>query len=305
MKTVLLVLGGGIGNIVQATPTIKSIAESGYIVDLLLHCNSSKDIKDIFSIPQVRSVFLNQPEKRKYDYQLRGPFTPGIIHNAEKNLRSRVNYAQHIPEAEVYYDLAKQIGINRPMGDVTINVGNSGPMPELPGETVAIYPGSKINWAMKRWDKYDNLSNHFKSVLLVGAKTDIRGHGNPAWIKKKWNWPNHVKVQIGTLQETAYAISKCKMFIGNDGGLAHVAAATGIPTFVIFGPSSVVKNKPYSKRAHAIHIDIPCRPCQFKKGPDGKDIFGDNKATCPFDLKCLRNLEVDHVLGEIMKHIDL
>ena len=305
MKTVLFVLGGGIGNIVQATPAIKAIAKSGFTVDLLLHCNSSKDVKDIFSIPQVRSVWLDQPGHRKWTYQLRGPFTPGRVYGVEKCFRSRVDYAQHIPEAEVYYDLAKQIGVKVPMEDVSINVGISGPDPEKLGETVAIYPGSKINWAMKRWDKYDELAIHFRNVVLVGSKTDIQGHGKPAWIKKRWNWPDHVKVQIGTLQETAHLISKCKMFVGNDGGLAHVAAATGIPTFVVFGPSSVVKNKPYSKRAHAIHLDIPCRPCQFKKGPDGKEIFGDNKATCPYNLKCLRNLEVEHVLGEIRKHVDL
>ncbi|MHA1949702.1 MAG: glycosyltransferase family 9 protein [Candidatus Thorarchaeota archaeon] len=303
MKTVLFVLGGGIGNIVQATPAIKAVSERGYTVDLLLHCNSSKDVVEIFSIPEVRSVFLDKTDNSKYDYQLRGPFTPGKIHNANRNINTRVKYAQHIPESEVYYDLAKQIGITKPMGDVSVNVGTTGPDPEKPGETVAIYPGSKHNWAMKRWDKYDELAKHFDSVLLVGSKKDIYSQGDPAWIKKNWSWPKHVKVQIGSLRETAYAISKCKMFIGNDGGLAHVSAATGIPTFVIFGPSSVIKNKPYSKKAYAIAIDIPCRPCQFSKGLDGNQIFGGDKASCPHDMKCMRDLEVNKVLSEIKKHI--
>jgi ADP-heptose:LPS heptosyltransferase len=303
MKTVLFVLGGGIGNIVQATPAIKAISESGYIVDLLLHCNSSKDVVDIFSIPEVRKVYLEKLPPQKYDFQLRGPFTPGKVHNATKSLTTRVNYAQHIEEAKVYYDLAKQMGVTRPMGNASVNVGTKGPDPELPGETVAIYPGSKHNWAMKRWNKYDELAKHFKSVLLVGSKSDIHSHGNPAWIKRHWKWPKHVKFQIGSLQETAHAISKCKMFIGNDGGLAHVAAGTGVPTFVIFGPSSVVKNKPYATNAHAITLDLACRPCQFVAGPDGKQIFGGDKADCPYNLKCLRDLQVNNVLKQIRNHI--
>ena len=34
----------------------------------------------------------------------------------------------------------------------------------------------------------------------------------------------------------AAAIQRCTMFVGNDSGLAHVAAATGAPTLALFGP---------------------------------------------------------------------
>lgn len=293
---ILFVLGGGIGNIVQATPAIQAISSEGHKVDLKLCCNSSKDM-DIFRISSVRNVFVDKNPSGLYDFQLNGPFTPNKKYNCKSMLFSKINYAQHIAEAEVYYDLAKQIGVTAPMPDCKINAGDSDDF--LDPETVAIYPGSKPNWAMKRWDKFDDLCSRFKKVAVVGTKEDIISHGNPAWITKEWKWPDNVSFFTGSLQEVASVISKCKMFIGNDGGLSHVAAATGIPTFVIFGPSSYIKNKPFSSKCFSIGINLPCRPCQFSKGPDGKEIFGGDKGNCHLNMKCMRDMSVDFVLNQI------
>lgn len=303
---VLYVLGGGIGNIVQATPAIQATAAEGHKVDLMIHCNSSGD-HQIYNLPCVGRIFSPQrPPKEQYDVQLNGPFTPGTRHKARKFKKTRIYYAQHLEEAQVYYDLAEQIGIKTPMPNAKVAVGNW-PGKKQDPETIAIYSGSKHNWAMKRWDKYDQLSLRFEKVVIVGTEKDIHSHGDPTWIEKPWKWPKNVKFLTGTLQEVAYAISTCKAFIGNDGGLAHVAAGTGIPTFILFGPSCDIKNKPYASNAHVIAIDLPCRPCQFEKGPDGLQIFGENKASCPYNMKCMRDMSVDYVfdkMQEKMKEVE-
>lgn len=292
--TILFVLGGGIGNIVQATPAVKLAAENGHIVDLLLFCNSSTDM-DIFKLPCVRNVYCNAlPTDYEYDVILQGPFTPNLGSNT---IKSRVNYDQHLPEAYVYYDLIKQIDIYDTLPDAEIAFDRNGPKPEH-AETVAIYTGSKPSWSMKRWDKYDQLVGFYPHVTVIGKSEDIKSHGDPAWIKKAWNWPEHVKFFSGTLAEAACYISHCQFYIGNDGGLSHVAAATGIPTYVLFGPSSDIKNKPFSKNAKSIAVTLPCRPCQFQTGPDGTHIFGDGKSDCPQHMKCMKDMTVDFVLEQ-------
>lgn len=296
MPNTIFVLSGGIGNIVQATPAIKVLLEEGHVVDLALFCNSSKDL-EIFRLPGIRQLYISATNKEKYDYQLTGPFTPNIKFNATKIIRTRVNYAQHLPEVFVYMDLLKQIGIKKEPGNISINIGNSGPTPDK--DTIMIFPGSKPNWSMKRWNDYDRLADLFSSVTVVGKKEDIESHGNPAWIKRPWKWGKHVKFLSCKLQEAAYYISKCKAFIGNDSGLSHISAATRIPTFVIFGPSSDIKNKPYANNAHVIALDIPCRPCQFKAGSDGKQIFADGKNDCPLHMKCMKELTVEQVYNKI------
>ena len=46
---------------------------------------------------------------------------PLVFYGAKKTIKCQLNYAQHIPESEVYYSLAKQIGIKTPMEDCEIN----------------------------------------------------------------------------------------------------------------------------------------------------------------------------------------
>lgn len=294
-KKLLFVLGGGIGNIILATPAIRLAVDEGHVVDIFPECNSSQDLYEILRINGVREV-TNNP-KDSYDFQLNGPFTSVSKHVAKSFIRPRIRYDQHRPETHVYLDLIRQIGIYGKPGCVEINV----PQKQVPDfvDHVAIYPGSKPNWAMKRWDKFDDLCQHLDKVVLVGTEADINSHGDPTWINKNWNWKEDTKHFHGTLAETAAVLKQCKAFIGNDGGVAHIAAATGILTFVIFGPSSDVKNKPWSKNAFVISKDEKCRPCQFSKGKDGKEIFGANKSTCPFDMACMRNLTVKDVLDQI------
>ncbi len=292
MADILFVASGGLGNIIQSTVAWQAIINAGHALDLKLNCDVP-DVKEIFSLKGIRKIYVKKDPRNVYDYQMTGPFSPGKKYKAKNFIKSRINYAQHIEEAKVYFDMAKQIGIKEPIPEVKINTGDKGFVPHK--DTIAIYPGSKINWAMKRWDKYDELAKNLLNVLVVGTKEDIFSTGKPSWFNKTWDWGNAKLFYDKTLPEIAFTLSKCKMFVGNDGGVAHLAAATGIPTFVLFGPSSHIKNKPYAKNAHVIAIDLPCRPCQFTKF-NGLEIFGANKSTCPNNMKCMKDMSVKFVL---------
>ncbi|RKY65305.1 MAG: hypothetical protein DRP99_00395, partial [Candidatus Latescibacterota bacterium] len=39
------------------------------------------------------------------------------------------------------------------------------------------------------------------------------------------------------LRKVAGLLARCSAFVGNDSGIAHIAAAVGTPTVVIFGPT--------------------------------------------------------------------
>ena len=65
-----------------------------------------------------------------------------------------------------------------------------------------------------------------------------------------------------SLPELTALASRARLFVGNDGGPAHIAAAVGAPCVVIFGSSNVAHWRPWTTRANeAVLEEMPCQPC--------------------------------------------
>lgn len=88
-------------------------------------------------------------------------------------------------------------------------------------------------------------------------------------------------------------LSKCKVFLANDGGLAHLADTLGVNAFTIFGPVDEKVYAPYSvkNRENVIFAKVNCRPC-YKKF-----YF----PACAHQKQCLTKIEVGDVLDRIKK----
>lgn len=63
------------------------------------------------------------------------------------------------------------------------------------------------------------------------------------------------------LRQTAAIIEASDLFIGNDSGPMHLAAAVGTPIVTFFGPSEPHKYRPYTDRHELLEEPLPCRPC--------------------------------------------
>jgi ADP-heptose:LPS heptosyltransferase len=60
------------------------------------------------------------------------------------------------------------------------------------------------------------------------------------------------------LLTAAAVLRRCAMFIGNDTGLMHIAAAAGTPTLGLFGPSPAAQYAPWGRHtAHVCSADPP------------------------------------------------
>ena len=65
-----------------------------------------------------------------------------------------------------------------------------------------------------------------------------------------------------TLPEITALASKAKIFVGNDSGIAHIAAAVEVPSVVIFGSSNINHWRPWTNAHHEIVFEkIDCQPC--------------------------------------------
>ena len=56
--------------------------------------------------------------------------------------------------------------------------------------------------------------------------------------------------------------ARSQLFVGNDSGIAHIAAAVGTPSVVVFGSSNVAHWRPWnSAPAEVVLEEMPCQPC--------------------------------------------
>ena len=65
-----------------------------------------------------------------------------------------------------------------------------------------------------------------------------------------------------TLPEIAALAARAGVFVGNDSGIAHIAAAVGTPSVVVFGSSNINHWRPWTDAPNAIVYEkLPCQPC--------------------------------------------
>ena len=65
-----------------------------------------------------------------------------------------------------------------------------------------------------------------------------------------------------SLPEVTALLSGAALFVGNDSGLAHIAAARATPLVVIFGSSNIAHWRPWTLAPHEIAREVlPCQPC--------------------------------------------
>lgn len=136
---------------------------------------------------------------------------------------------------------------------------------------VGINPGAVYGPA-KRWpkDKYITLcqkliENFDYQIILFGSKEEQKLNNE---IEKSLRQNIINTTGQTSLIEAAAIIKQCKVFVTNDSGLMHVAAAVGTPIAAIFGPTK--ENNTSPTNTHLIircKEILPCVPCLKRKCP--------------------------------------
>lgn len=65
-----------------------------------------------------------------------------------------------------------------------------------------------------------------------------------------------------TLARAAALLRRCDLFLGNDSGISHLAAAVGARTIVLFGPSDPRQWAPRGEAVTIVSRAIECSPCE-------------------------------------------
>jgi heptosyltransferase-2 len=74
----------------------------------------------------------------------------------------------------------------------------------------------------------------------------------------------------------------CSVFLTNDSGAMHIAAALGVPSVTVFGPTNEAGTGPLGPLARIIREPVDCAPCLLRE--------------CPIDHRCMTRVTADHVV---------
>ncbi len=189
-------------------------------------------------------------------------------------------------------------------------------------------PEKERNFADKFIDE-----NRIKGEMLIGfhaGSATFKGHINKRWADEKYaelakvlNKKYNAKIllfgtegevnnkiyegikdfafipKVKNIMESLALMEKCSLFVSNDTGLMHLAAALQIPTAAIFAYTNYNELAPWKNKHIIVRKDLPCSPCFFNSPKAVKCIFkGEEK------YKCIKTITVGEVLEASEKLIE-
>lgn len=163
-------------------------------------------------------------------------------------------------------------------GQIIVNINSEASSRRLPTEKAV----SLINTLRMQIDK---------EIILTGSAAEKE------FVDNVYNTIDDKKGIINLagktdLNELADLISKAKLMLSTDSGIAHLGNAFGLPTIVLFGAGNENKTAPYNKEnLTVIRLgQLSCEPCE-------------NNICKRFGTpKCLALLSEQRIADEVLKH---
>ena len=134
---------------------------------------------------------------------------------------------------------------------------------------------------------------HDATCLLLGATHDrLAAREIESWLRSHApDTQSRVldfvgRTDLGSLVGLA---AMCRVFVSNDSGAMHVAAALGPPIVAMFGPTDERATRPLGV-ADVLTADVFCRPCHLRD--------------CPIDHRCMKRITVERVFTAVSRHLN-
>ena len=148
--------------------------------------------------------------------------------------------------------------------------------------------GSAKCWPPSRFAELANrLQSEFESeVILFGTFAELPV--SKAIAAEMRHRPIDLTGQT-TIAELPALLGQCHLFIGNDSGAMHVAAAVGLPVVAVFGPTDPFGTAPVTPKCSIVQEKPYCSPCFLRK--------------CPTDHRCMTNISPAMVAAAVVPWI--
>ena len=157
---------------------------------------------------------------------------------------------------------------------------------------IGLNPGSTYG-AAKRWipERYAEVADrlaaeHDGHVLIFGGRGEEPLGASIAGMMRA---PLTVLSGRTTVRQLMALIKSCRVFLTNDTGPMHIAAALGVPLVAIYGPTDPITTAPFGKSHELIRKPVDCSPCLLRE--------------CPIDHRCMEGIGSDEVYRAAVKQL--
>jgi heptosyltransferase-2 len=147
---------------------------------------------------------------------------------------------------------------------------------------IAIGAGASFG-AARCWPppRYAELANRLQSqidsdVILFGTTAEVAVSNA---ISAEMRRPPIDLTGKTAIVDLPALLSQCHLFIGNDSGAMHVAAAVGLPIVAVFGPTDPNGTAPVTSRCSIVQQKPYCSPCFLRR--------------CPTDHRCMKEVTAE------------
>jgi heptosyltransferase-3 len=155
-----------------------------------------------------------------------------------------------------------------------------------PRMLVMMQPGARYwfkAWPPERFAALiDRLTERFGCQVLLGG--DVREVTLAEQIRALARSSPVVIAGRTTLLQYAAVLKRCALFVGNDNGPMHMAAAVGIPVVGLFGPSDPAEWGPRGTRSEVLYKGLDCRRCFHPTCDQG-------------EASCMKQISVEEVFA--------
>lgn len=266
----LYIMDQGIGNMIMATPALRALRNlypSGQI-DVWGQKPALETIKKFSAVDNfVTPDDIKDDYPVIYDIAICSVWSQGFLkqHRAwlENHSKQMLNIDVHNwegHESDYQYQMIQGMGYLGEKPGPYCHVKKC--KIDIPSTYVVIGDTSLPGWERKRYPHYPQLAELFMkdnyNVVVVGGEYEEFRHLPD-------DWPKGIHTFFAKpLGELAYLIKNADLYIGNDSGIAHIAGCVGTKTHVIYGATSIMKNKPLGDKVYPVKLDWHCSPCQYK-----------------------------------------
>ncbi len=318
---ILIILPNWLGDAIMATPAIELLAKN-HPTAKFTFIGSYVSIEALKYHPQCEKAIVDETKKAKnrliatyklakeigefyfavtFRNQIHSSlllkFTNTVICISKSSWHSKF-LLSHTPKISNKQHLVKQYSELAMINEDNFNVDKIPnltlyiPKTKFEKPTLGINAGATYGSA-KRWypERFAEVASAFSdkfNIIIFGGPSEVEMATEIEENLKLNNISNYTNLAGKTnIYELCSQIGGCSLFITNDSGPMHVAAAYQVPTVAIFGPTKDKETSQWKNSKNCIvRLDMACAPCMKRECPLGHH-------------ECMKNITASKVIEAV------